>query len=199
VPGRPRNRAPAPTTPATRPLPLVYLDPVPASSKEPPTEARIEAALAAARAAPARVHAASRGLDEPDARRKPGVGKLSLFEHMAHLLDMEREVFGVRLRRVLAEEHPRLEPVDQEHLVDTTRWGDRTFASLLGDWEHERAVNLSLVEGTGPEQWARTCRHPDLGPGATFADLVERWARHDAEHLRQMEIVAMNCRERNLP
>ena len=61
----------------------------------------VRQAVAAATSGPARLRELCDGLDPKDCVRKPGVGKLSLFEHVRHLLDMERDVFGPRLRRVL--------------------------------------------------------------------------------------------------
>ena len=152
-----------------------------------------------AQAGPPAVRDAVRGLSEEDARRKPGVGKLSIIEHLSHMLDMERDVFSVRLRRVLAEDNPRLEPVDQEHVVDEAHWRDRSYADIVDEWERLRFENVRLVCETGEAEWSRPVRHPDIGEKATFADVVARWARHDGEHLRQIEILARNSKERTLP
>ena len=67
----------------------------------------------------------------------------------------------------------------------------------MDEWQRLRRANVDLVEPTGPAEWSRPVRHPDLG-NATFADVVHRWSRHDTDHLRQIEIIARNCRERNL-
>jgi hypothetical protein len=158
----------------------------------------IDGCLERTRAGPAGLADACRGLDDEDFRRKPGVGKLSILEHMSHMLDMERDVFGVRLRRVLEEENPKLDPVDQEHYVEEARYAGRTFQELFDEWEKLRRANVELVETTGPADWGRPVRHPDLGE-ATFADVVNRWSRHDGDHLRQIDIIARNCRERNVP
>src|SRR5262245_65531489 len=117
---------------------------------------------------------------------------------MAHMLDMERDVFSVRIRRVREEEKPKLDPVDQEHYVDETRYAGRSFRNLYEEWAELRRSNVDLVEHTDDTQWPRPVRHPDLG-NATFADVVHRWSRHDADHLRQIEIIARHCRERNAP
>lgn len=157
--------------------------------------AAIESCLERARSGSSHLADLCRGLGEDDFRRKPGVGKLSLFEHIGHMLDMERDVFGVRLRRVLEEDNPQLDPVDQEHYDDESRYAGRTFEELRKEWEELRRANIELVDRTGPEEWKRRVRHPDLG-NATFADVVQRWSRHDADHMRQIEIIARNCRER---
>jgi hypothetical protein len=158
----------------------------------------IDSCLERSRTGPGVLSETCRGLAEEDHRRKPGAGKLSILEHMAHMLDMERDVFSVRLRRVLEEDNPKLDPVDQEHYVDEARYEGRTFENLYDEWAELRRSNVDLVEATDDSQWPRPVRHPDLG-NATFADVVHRWSRHDADHLRQIEIIARNCRERNAP
>jgi hypothetical protein len=165
-----------------------------------PTKDRafLDACLERTRNGPGVLGETCRGLAEDDLLRKPGMGKLSILEHMVHMLDMERDVFGVRLRRVLEEDDPKLDPVDQEHYVDETRYSGRTFGQLFDEWRRLRRANVELVESTTPADWTRPVRHPDLG-NATFADVVHRWSRHDADHLRQIEIIARNCRERNAP
>jgi hypothetical protein len=158
----------------------------------------IDACLERTRSGPAVLGETCEGLADDAFLRKPGVGKLSILEHVSHMLDMERDVFGVRLRRVLEEDNPKLDPVDQEHYVDESRYAGRTFRQLFDEWRKLRLANVELVETTGPADWPRPVRHPDLG-NATFADVVNRWSRHDADHLRQIEIIARNCRERNVP
>ena len=150
-----------------------------------------------ARAGPVLARESLRGIAEEDARRKPGVGKLSIIEHLSHMLDMETVVFGVRIRRVLAEDNPRLDPVNQEHMVDESRWEGRTYAEILDEWERLRLDNVQIVERTGEPEWCRGVRHPELGERSTFADVVARWSKHDGEHLRQIDILARNSRERS--
>jgi hypothetical protein len=154
--------------------------------------------VARALAGPARLRELCGQLDEAAATRKPGRGKLSAIEHVCHLFDMERDVFGVRLRRVLNESSPRLAPVSMDHFVEESRWRGRTLADLAAEWEVERRVNIELVAAAEPEDFERVALQPDVGR-ITFLQIARQWARHDREHLRQLEIIALNSRERNLP
>jgi len=159
----------------------------------------VAVSLAATAAGPPRLRELCAGLDDRDCLRKPGVGKLSLAEHLWHLRDMERDVFGPRMRQVLAENDPTLVPLDvEEHEDRDLEPATESLADVVAAWAEARAENIALVEGTTPEQWERPLLHPLIGR-ARFIDLVRRWGRHDAEHLRQIEILALNCRERNLP
>ena len=159
----------------------------------------VRQSIETARSGPPTLRALCEGLDSKDCARKPGVGKLSLFEHVWHLLDMEREVFGPRLRQVLAEDAPVLQPLDiEEHAVRDEDDENHDLTEIIDAWETARLENVALVEGTGAAEWTRPLMHPLIGK-ATFVDLVRRWGRHDGDHLRQIEILALNMRERNLP
>jgi len=153
--------------------------------------------LERARAGPPAMRELCHSLEDADASRKPGVGKLSIVEHVCHLIDMERDVFGVRLRRVIEEDDAVLDPLNMDHFVDEERSSGQLLPGLLDEWEQQRADNVTFVESTGPEQWVRESTQPGKGK-VTFTQMVETWSRHDAEHLRQVEIIALNCRERNL-
>jgi hypothetical protein len=66
---------------------------------------------------------------------------------------------------------------------------------VIDAWAVARQDNVDLVASTTSDQWSRPVNHPDLGR-ATFADVVDRWSRHDMDHLRQVEIIALNAGER---
>lgn len=154
--------------------------------------------IAQALAGPVRLREICGELDDAAAIRKPGQGKLSAIEHLCHLHDMERDVFGVRLRRVLNESSPRLAPVSMDHHVEESRWRGRAFADLVAEWEAVRRSNIEIVAAAGSDDFERVALQPDVGR-ITFLQIVRQWARHDREHLRQLEIIALNSRERNLP
>ncbi len=165
---------------------------------ESPEPDDLSGAVEAARAGPARVRELCAGLSDADFRWKPGVGKLSLVEHLVHMVEMERSVFGVRLRRILAEDDPRLEPLDESHFIEEELLLRHAPADLLDAWEDCRRGNVDLVTSAAPEQWERPVQHPDLGK-TTFRGVVGRWTRHDLDHVRQIEIIALNMQERMQP
>lgn len=159
---------------------------------------RLDRVLETAVNGPVMMRELCEGLDAADAERKPGVGKLSVLEHLTHLVDMERSTFGRRIRAFLDQERPRLEHLDMDHFVEPSHWEGRSAVDILDEWEAERGANLERVRSAGPEHWARVGTQPDVGK-VSFLQVVEQWARHDGEHLRQVEILVMNSRERNLP
>ena len=92
---------------------------------------------------------------------------------------------------------PTLEPLGEQHAIAPGLIAGQSFEAILLAWEAARQANVALVETTDEDQWTRRMMHPELGE-ATFVALVLRWCRHDAEHLRQIEILARNSQERDL-
>jgi hypothetical protein len=63
------------------------------------------------------------GVDEAGLRRRPEPGEWAIIEVVGHLADTEERALG-RVRRMLAEDNPHLEPFDQEALAIEHRYLD---------------------------------------------------------------------------
>ncbi len=131
------------------------------------------------------------------ASRKPGVGKLSVIEHVRHMLGMEQKIFAPRLEQVLRDSDPTLAPVQGDPYTEPNSSRPRGLAELVEGFEDQRRENLRLVGLASDEDWARNYTLSGHGRD-DFAGLVERWSRHDDDHLTQIEIIVRNCEERNL-
>lgn len=120
-----------------------------------------------------------------DRRFRPAPDAFSLVEHACHLRDLEREGYLVRVRRMIAEKAPALEPFDggavareRDYLSQDARIAAQEFAAA------RREVAGLLAPLTAQ----------DLGREATFggrrvtlADLVAMMVEHDREHREQIE------------
>jgi len=96
-------------------------------------------------------------------------------------------VFGFRLRQMLAEENPAIQPFNQEkwavnYLGVSADQAVEVFAVLRG-W------NLQLIETSLPTAAKRTATHPERGV-FTFQSFVELIAGHDLNHLSQLRKLA---------
>lgn len=107
-------------------------------------------------------------------------------EIACHLADCEM-VFCFRLRQTLAEEHPVLQPFDQEKWAQ--RYGNLEAELALRLFEAARGWNLRVIEATTAAERARQVTHPERGT-MTFWTIVETMAGHDTNHLRQLERLA---------
>ena len=113
-------------------------------------------------------------------------GKWNAREIVAHLADCEL-VFSFRLRQTLADDHPTLQPFDQDRWA--ARYAGCDIASALGLFGAARAWNLLLIKDTSEADRAREVTHPERGT-MTFWTIVETMAGHDVNHLCQLERVA---------
>lgn len=116
----------------------------------------------------------------------PAPGKWCIREILAHLADCEL-VFSFRLRQALAEDHPVIQPFDQD------RWAQRYAAcdatSALALFEAARNWNLRLLTTVTEADRHRPTTHPERGT-MTFWTIVETMAGHDINHLQQVERLA---------
>jgi uncharacterized damage-inducible protein DinB len=110
-------------------------------------------------------------------------GKWNAREIVAHLADCEL-VFSFRLRQTLADDHPTLQPFDQDRWA--ARYASYDMASALSLFGAARTWNLQLIRGTSEADRARQVTHPERGT-MTFWTIVETMAGHDQNHLLQIE------------
>jgi len=110
------------------------------------------------------------------------LGKWSPAEIVSHLADCEI-AHGWRLRQILAEDSPLLQPFDQEKWAAT--YYGLTAASALETFTALRAWNLQLIRKALPGAANRAGTHPKRGQ-VTFQTVVETMAGHDLNHLGQL-------------
>jgi uncharacterized damage-inducible protein DinB len=119
---------------------------------------------------------------EEQLERGPAPGKWSVREIVAHLADCEL-VFAFRLRQTLAEDHPTIQPFDQDRWA--ARYASYDFAAALRLFEAMRGWNILLIDGVGSAERQRPTSHPERGT-MTFWTIVETMAGHDINHSRQI-------------
>ena len=110
-------------------------------------------------------------------------GKWNGREIVAHLADCEL-VFGFRLRQTLAEDHPTLQPFDQDRWAK--RYANCDMAGAVSLFGAARNWNLLLLAGVSEADRARPVTHPERGT-MTLWTIVETIAGHDLNHLQQIE------------
>jgi hypothetical protein len=124
----------------------------------------------------------SRSFREP--RNISAGGGWTPHEVAAHLADIE-VALGWRIREVLAEDEPMLQPFDQEVWAEKLHYGERELATSLATYAANRQSNLELLRAAGESGLERGYRHPQFGNRPLRA-LIEHIADHDVAHLRQI-------------
>ncbi len=93
-----------------------------------------------------------------------------------HLADSEI-TSAVRLRRLVAEDDPRLDGYDEMEFSRRLSYGARDIAPSIAAATAVRAASLQVLEHLDDADWARTGTHGEQGPYG-----VEAWLRDYADH-----------------
>lgn len=124
------------------------------------------------------------GLDEASLAAQTVAGKWSLKELVCHFRRME-EIFGDRVRRMLAEDTPAVSPYipdgDEVFLGLTTQ----TTEGLLEGYSREREALCRRLEALTSAEWHRKGSHPEFA-NYDIHFLIEYMAHHEAHHIYQL-------------
>lgn len=126
------------------------------------------------------------GLTEDEATAPGPGGTFSPVEQCWHLADLEREGFGERIRRLLAEDQPLLPDFDGARVAQERQYRSLSLAAGLEAFRAARAGNLAALRALEPEQWLRAGEQEGVGAVA-LCDLPHMMAEHDASHRSEIE------------
>jgi hypothetical protein len=136
------------------------------------------------RATPVVLRALVDGVEEAGLQRRPGPGEWAIIEVVAHLADTEERALG-RVRRMLAEDNPQLEPFDQEALAVQRRYLELDLQTELARLEQLRSQHLAPLDTLDAPGWERTGRHGEHGK--LTVELYETHvAAEEVDHLAQI-------------
>jgi hypothetical protein len=106
---------------------------------------------------------------------RPAPGKWTAREIVHHLADSEM-TSAIRLRRLLAEEHPVIHAYDEGEYARRLHY-DRPIEGSLQALRFARATTAEIIERMREDEWRRSGTHPEHG---TYS--VERWLEIYANH-----------------
>jgi len=114
----------------------------------------------------------------------PIAGKWSAAEIVHHLADSET-TSGLRLRRLLVEDHPLIQGYDQDAYAAALNYNRREIAPSLEAFRAARATAAQLFEFMADEDWLREGTHSESGSyGAE--DWLKIYAAHAHNHAAQI-------------
>lgn len=114
----------------------------------------------------------------------PIPGKWSAAEIVHHLADSET-TSGLRLRRLLVEEHPLIQGYDQEAFAARLNYNNRDIAPALEAFRSARATTSQLFDSMTDEDWQREGTHSESG-SYTAEDWLAIYATHAHNHASQI-------------
>lgn len=82
-------------------------------------------------------------------------------ETLGLLAASDRRVHLARLRRMVAEDEPRFEPVDEGDLVRESDWTERPVTDVLEEVREAREEVVSFLRELPAEEWERVGRTPE--------------------------------------
>jgi hypothetical protein len=137
---------------------------------------------------PAFLRRALAGLSREVLLRMPADDKSHLMEHLWHTRDCDADLYGLRIRRILAEERPSLEPVDVGAWPQARGYESREGDQAIAEFEHERAKLLSELQALSFEQLSRVGVRAD-GSEVSVLDVIQQLALHDQDHRWRVAVI----------
>ena len=151
-----------------------------------------EEVIAAIRSLPNQLDAVCEGLSDDELRRRPSPEEWSILAVCCHLRDAA-QIEGMRIRRLVEEANPTLDPHDPEALARERDYqGDdpgRVRTAVRAFW----GGLAYQLEGLSEEEWQRGGLHPESGP-ATVHSRAELMAESARVHLEQVRAVREQLR-----
>lgn len=107
-------------------------------------------------------------------------------EQCWHLADLERDGYGARIRRLLAEEDPLLPDFDGARVAEERQYRSLSLAEGLRAFREARVANLRVLRSVADRDWERPGRQEGVGAMA-LCDVPAMMAEHDAGHRAEIE------------
>jgi len=133
---------------------------------------------------PAELQAAAVRMGESRWRDAPA-GGFCMIEQAWHLADLEREGYGERIRRLLAEDDPRLPDFDGARVAAERDYRSKPLAEGVAAFAAARAANLARLRAIPVAARARRGRQDGVGP-ITLADIPRMMREHDDSHREEI-------------
>jgi hypothetical protein len=125
-------------------------------------------------------------------RARPGCDNAPLIEHLWHLADCDRELYGARIERVLQQSRPELPPVQVGDWPDARGYLQRDAAPAVQAFADARGRLIERLRALPEADFARDGLRFD-GSLVDVAGLVEQIADHDRDHRRRMTAVLVEA------
>lgn len=125
---------------------------------------------------------AIQGLTAEQLRSRPVRGTWSIQEIVLHLLDSDL-VASHRMKRIIAEDNPRLEAYDESAFTARLHYHELDPALACEVFRLNRRLTAATLRELGPAEFERTGVHAEAGP-VTLGVLVRSYAQHLEHHLR---------------
>ena len=118
-------------------------------------------------------------------KKQPASDKWSVSEILGHLAESEI-VFGYRMRMILGSNGTPIQAFDQNKWHANAGYLERNPKMAFDLFRTVRESNVALLKSLTKEQWDFHGNHQERGH-ETIARMVELYAGHDVNHVKQIE------------
>lgn len=111
-------------------------------------------------------------------------GDWTLHQIAAHVRDVDRSVYGARVRRTLQEQNPLFQSFDADGWMAKNHDKDEPLENILNEFKADMDDLCRMLTEMPQEAWSRLSRHATMGEELTLQLWVERSLAHIEEHLQ---------------
>jgi hypothetical protein len=109
-----------------------------------------------------------------DLRAAAAEGDWNVHQLAAHTRDVDRDAYGLRIRRTLAEDNPLLRNYDPDDWLQNVYKADEPLGKILDELSAGIAEEVEMLRSLPAAGWSRTSRQETMGEGFTLQVWVER-------------------------
>jgi hypothetical protein len=108
----------------------------------------------------------------------------------SHVHDVDKFVYGERIRKTLRENDPMHKNFDQDKWMAAHYNRDEPLEKILAEFLNDVTNLRETLRDLPNEAWSRESRHETFGGGLTLQLWVERSLAHIEEHLRALSPIS---------
>lgn len=115
-----------------------------------------------------------------------GPGGWNVHQIAVHTRDVDKLVYGLRVRQTALEDNPEFLNFDREAYMAEHYDAQEPLSELLNGFVQSVEALIELLRVLPAEAWSRVSRHTNLGRGLTLQSWVEKNLAHIKEHLEEV-------------
>ena len=111
----------------------------------------------------------------------------NIHQFAVHVRDVDKFVYGERIRRTLSEDNPVFKSFDADVWMESHYKKDEPFEQVLDEFLKSVIEARKMLDGVPIEAWSRVSSHESIGGDLTLQLWVERSLAHIEEHLKAVK------------
>lgn len=124
------------------------------------------------------------GVQDKTLDTKVDEDRFTIREVVCHLSDWD-EIILMRVRRMVTENNPTLEDIDEGQVALDRNYADQDIDAKLASFRMNREDLIISLSGMTPDDWDRTAIKEPIGQ-ITVQQLISTYVAHDLYHLEQI-------------